>query len=160
VRDALVAAAARAATSWVWALPVVGETWDGWLNDIEGQHVRAEHLFAALDGAVGGAVEEGNVGGGTGMICHAFKGGIGTASRRGLAAPPELSHRHRARRGRAFCIGSRYRWRQPLFPFSRTPSRRSSANQGRHLRPIGALQGADHGVRPSRSASCATGIAV
>jgi D-aminopeptidase len=82
VRDAIVSAAAHEATSWVWSLPVVGETWDGWLNDIDGQHVRTEHLFAALGGAVGGAVEEGSVGGGTGMICHAFKGGIGTASRR------------------------------------------------------------------------------
>lgn len=62
-------------------LPVVGETWDGYLNDIYGFHVRQEHVFAALDAASGGAVEEGNVGGGTGMICHGFKGGIGTASR-------------------------------------------------------------------------------
>jgi len=83
VRDAIVAAAARAsATSEsAWSLPVVGETWDGWLNDVDGQHVRAEHLDAALDSAVGGPVTEGNVGGGTGMICHRFKGGIGTASR-------------------------------------------------------------------------------
>jgi L-aminopeptidase/D-esterase-like protein len=65
-----------------WALPVVGETWDGWLNDINGFHVRPEHAFQALDGARGGAVAEGNVGGGTGMICYEFKGGIGTASRR------------------------------------------------------------------------------
>jgi len=65
-----------------WALPVVGETWDGWLNDINGFHVRGEHAFRALDGARGGPVAEGNVGGGTGMICYEFKGGIGTASRR------------------------------------------------------------------------------
>ena len=64
-----------------WALPVVGETWDGVLNDINGMHVRAEHVFAALDAAAAGPVAEGNVGGGTGMICHEFKGGIGTASR-------------------------------------------------------------------------------
>lgn len=63
------------------ALPVVGETWDGRLNDIHGNHVREEHVFAALDGARSGAVAEGNVGGGTGMVCHRFKGGIGTSSR-------------------------------------------------------------------------------
>jgi L-aminopeptidase/D-esterase-like protein len=61
---------------------VVAETWDGRLNDINGFHVTAEHAIAALDGARGGAVPEGNVGGGTGMVCHGFKGGIGTASRR------------------------------------------------------------------------------
>ncbi|MBK6289774.1 MAG: P1 family peptidase [Gammaproteobacteria bacterium] len=64
-----------------WSLPVVGETWDGWLNDINGFHVHPEHARLALDGARGGAVAEGNVGGGTGMICYEFKGGIGTASR-------------------------------------------------------------------------------
>jgi len=64
-----------------WFLPVVGETWDGMLNDINGFHVKNEHVFAALDGARPGRVEEGNVGGGTGMICYRFKGGIGTASR-------------------------------------------------------------------------------
>jgi L-aminopeptidase/D-esterase-like protein len=66
----------------LWSLPVVGETYDGYLNDINGFHVREEHVFSALDGAGGGPVEEGNVGGGTGMICYEFKGGIGTASRR------------------------------------------------------------------------------
>jgi L-aminopeptidase/D-esterase-like protein len=65
-----------------WGLPVVAETWDGRLNDLNGFHVRPEHAIAALDGARGGAVTEGNVGGGTGMVCHGFKGGIGTASRR------------------------------------------------------------------------------
>ena len=65
-----------------WAsLPVVAETWDGRLNDIHGHHIRAQHVFAALDQAHSGRVEEGNVGGGTGMVCHGFKGGIGTASR-------------------------------------------------------------------------------
>ncbi|MBI1256175.1 MAG: S58 family peptidase [Chloroflexi bacterium] len=64
-----------------WALPVVAETYDGVLNDINGFHVKQEHVFAALDSAAGGAVTEGAVGGGTGMICHGFKGGIGTASR-------------------------------------------------------------------------------
>ncbi len=64
-----------------WSLPVVGETYDGTLNDINGFHVKPEHVFAALDAAAVGPVEEGNVGGGTGMICHGFKGGIGTSSR-------------------------------------------------------------------------------
>ncbi|HIG60725.1 MAG TPA: S58 family peptidase [Gammaproteobacteria bacterium] len=62
-------------------LPVVGETYDGFLNDINGFHVKAEHVFKALDGASAGKVAQGNVGGGTGMICHQFKGGIGSASR-------------------------------------------------------------------------------
>ncbi|MEW6265125.1 MAG: P1 family peptidase [Thermodesulfobacteriota bacterium] len=64
-----------------WSMPVVAETYDGYLNDINGQHVRKEHVFAALDGAASGPVAEGNVGGGTGMVCHEFKGGIGTSSR-------------------------------------------------------------------------------
>jgi D-aminopeptidase len=78
VRDALVAAAGRG--EFDWSLPVVGETWDGVLNDIDGFHVRREHVAAAL-GAAGEEVAEGSVGGGTGMICHGFKGGTGTASR-------------------------------------------------------------------------------
>jgi D-aminopeptidase len=69
-------------TGYWWSLPVVAETWDGWLNDINGFHVKPEHAFHAIDSAHGGAVEEGNVGGGTGMICNEFKGGIGTSSRR------------------------------------------------------------------------------
>jgi len=64
-----------------WTLPVVAETWDGELNDVNGFHVKPEHAWHALDTAHGGAVEEGNVGGGTGMICNEFKGGIGTSSR-------------------------------------------------------------------------------
>ena len=64
-----------------WSLPVVAETWDGWLNDINGFHVKPENAFHAIDSAHGGRVEEGNVGGGTGMICNEFKGGIGTSSR-------------------------------------------------------------------------------
>ncbi len=64
-----------------WSLPVVAETWDGWLNDINGFHVTSEDVFHALNAAAGGEVAEGNVGGGTGMICYGFKGGIGTASR-------------------------------------------------------------------------------
>jgi D-aminopeptidase len=83
VRDALVAhsVAGREDDRFAWALPVVGETWDGMLNDINGQHVRSEHVGEALAKASDGPVEEGAVGGGTGMICHGFKGGIGTASR-------------------------------------------------------------------------------
>ena len=65
-----------------WALPVVAETYDGMLNDVNGFHVKQEHVFAALDSASSGAVAEGVVGGGTGMICHGFKGGLGTASRK------------------------------------------------------------------------------
>jgi D-aminopeptidase len=67
-------------------LPVVAETWDGDLNDIFGFHVKREHVYAALSAATGGPVAEGNVGGGTGMQCLGFKGGIGTASRRIMAA--------------------------------------------------------------------------
>jgi D-aminopeptidase len=65
-----------------WSLPVVAETWDGWLNDINGFHVKPEHVFQAIESSHGGAVEEGAVGGGTGMICNGFKGGIGTSSRK------------------------------------------------------------------------------
>jgi D-aminopeptidase len=83
VRDALVSYEVRGhpQRGAFWSLPVVGETYDGALNDINGMHVQPEHLFAALDTAAGGPVPEGNVGGGTGMICHDFKGGTGTASR-------------------------------------------------------------------------------
>jgi D-aminopeptidase len=85
VRDAVISYAAR---RWgpkgyqeLWSLPVVAETWDGYLNDIYGMHVKAEHAFQAIDGAASGPVAEGNVGGGTGMVCYELKGGIGTASR-------------------------------------------------------------------------------
>jgi D-aminopeptidase len=64
-----------------WSLPVVAETWDGYLNDINGFHVKPEHAFMLSKAAPSGVVEEGNVGGGTGMICNEFKGGIGTSSR-------------------------------------------------------------------------------
>ena len=80
VRDAIVAAQDAAGVG-EWHLPVVGETYDGVLNDIPGMHVRAEHVHAALESAADGPVEEGAVGAGTGMISHGFKGGIGTASR-------------------------------------------------------------------------------
>jgi L-aminopeptidase/D-esterase-like protein len=65
-----------------WAMPVVAETYDGYLNDVNGLHVKPQNAFEALDTAASGAVTEGNVGGGTGMICFGFKGGIGTASRK------------------------------------------------------------------------------
>jgi D-aminopeptidase len=103
VRDALVAAevARRDARSSTWALPVAAETYDGALNDINGMHVRAEHVHAALTGASGGLVPEGNVGGGTGMICHEFKGGTGTASRivagRTVGALVQANHGDRER---------------------------------------------------------------
>lgn len=85
VRDVLVAADVRnmgERREVFWSLPVVGETYDGALNDVNGFHITADHVYSALDGAAGGPVAEGNVGGGTGMICHDFKGGTGTASRR------------------------------------------------------------------------------
>ena len=83
VRDAVIAWQLRQGpTAQPWSLPVVAETWDGFLNDINGFHVKERHAFEALDAARPGPVVEGNVGGGTGMVCHEFKGGIGTASRR------------------------------------------------------------------------------
>lgn len=82
VRDAVIDWMRVSDPTFLWALPVVAETYDGRLNDINGFHVKPEHVFAALDGARGGPVEQGAVGGGTGMICHGFKGGIGSASRR------------------------------------------------------------------------------
>lgn len=89
VRDAVIAWMHRRGffdplpgTDSFWLMPVVAETYDGSLNDINGFHIKPEHVFAALDEATSGPVPEGSVGGGTGMICHGFKGGIGTASRR------------------------------------------------------------------------------
>jgi D-aminopeptidase len=85
VRDAVIAWKVNHGTpdmeGYWWSLPVVAETWDGYLNDINGFHVHPEDAFHALDVAHSGPVEEGNVGGGTGMICNEFKGGIGTSSR-------------------------------------------------------------------------------
>jgi len=85
VRDAVIAERVRSGVAdtsgYWWSLPVVAETWDGELNDINGFHVRPEHVSQALANASSGPVAEGNVGGGTGMICHEFKCGIGTASR-------------------------------------------------------------------------------
>jgi len=82
VRDAVIAWGLKHGVSHQdWSLPVVAETWDGWLNDINGFHVKPEDVFAALDSARSGPVPEGNTGGGTGMVCYGFKGGTGTASR-------------------------------------------------------------------------------
>jgi D-aminopeptidase len=81
VRDATIGWMRRHRPGFLWTLPVVAETYDGVLNDAEGFHVRSEHVLAALDGASSGPVREGNVGGGTGMNCHGFKGGTGTSSR-------------------------------------------------------------------------------
>jgi len=85
VRDAVIAWRVKKASpdqnGYDWSLPIVAETYDGDLNDINGFHVKPEHAWRALDTAHGGPVEEGNVGGGTGMICNEFKGGIGTSSR-------------------------------------------------------------------------------
>ena len=81
VRDATIEWMRRHRPGFLWTLPVVAETYDGVLNDAEGFHVKPEHVLAALDGAAAGPVREGNVGGGTGMSCHGFKGGTGTASR-------------------------------------------------------------------------------
>ncbi|MGE5726669.1 MAG: P1 family peptidase [Acidobacteriota bacterium] len=86
VRDAVIAWRVKHGqpkeSEYWWSLPVVAETWDGWLNDTNGFHVHPEDVFHAIDSARGGPAPEGNVGGGTGMICYEFKGGIGTASRR------------------------------------------------------------------------------
>ncbi|HUH13299.1 MAG TPA: sodium/solute symporter [Longimicrobiales bacterium] len=82
VRDAAIRWFVEHRPGFMWALPVVAETWDGVMNDINGFHVRPEHVFEALAAAAGGPVTEGAVGGGTGMSCNGFKGGIGTASRR------------------------------------------------------------------------------
>jgi L-aminopeptidase/D-esterase-like protein len=81
VRDAVIDWMKQRDPSFLWALPVVAETYDGSLNDINGFHVKPEHAFAALEGARGGPVQQGALGGGTGMRCHGFKGGIGSASR-------------------------------------------------------------------------------
>jgi D-aminopeptidase len=80
-RDAIIAYGAKIGVPLAWHLPVAAETYDGWLNEIERFAVKEEHVFAAIESATAGPVQEGCAGGGTGMICHEFKGGIGTASR-------------------------------------------------------------------------------
>ena len=82
VHDAVIDWVVRNGREFAWSLPVVAETWDGGMNDINGFHVKKEHALAAIEGARSGRVPEGNVGGGTGMTCHQFKGGTGTSSRR------------------------------------------------------------------------------
>ncbi len=82
VHEAVIDWAVNRGRDFAWSLPVVAETWDGSLNDINGFHVTKAHALAALSAAKGGPVAEGNVGGGTGMICHQFKAGTGTSSRR------------------------------------------------------------------------------
>lgn len=100
VRDAIVAWQHERGLG-AWHLPVVGETYDGRLNEIEGMHVTREHVFAALEAADAGPVAEGCVGGGTGMICHGFKGGIGTSSRlTGLGTVGVLVQANHGRRSR------------------------------------------------------------
>jgi D-aminopeptidase len=89
-------------TGYWWSLPVVAETWDGWLNDINGFHVNPEDVWHALDNAHGGALEEGSVGGGTGMICYEFKGGNGTASRK-VDMRPQGAGKNAA--GQSFIVG-------------------------------------------------------
>ena len=81
VRDALVAHSVRLGYTHSFLLPVVAETFDGWLNDINAFHLTQKDAIAAVEAAQSGPVAEGNVGGGTGMICHDFKGGIGSSSR-------------------------------------------------------------------------------
>jgi D-aminopeptidase len=86
VRDAIIQwQVEHAALFQRWSCPIVAETADGWLNDMNGFHVKPEHVVQALDSAASGAIQEGNVGGGTGMICYEFKGGTGTAS---CSVPP------------------------------------------------------------------------
>src|SRR5437588_2192657 len=97
-RDAVIAwrvkHGAADSTGYWWSLPVVAETWDGWLNDINGFHVKPEDVWHALDTAHGGPLQEGSVGGGTGMICYEFKGGNGTASRKiDIRAPKDTPPR-------------------------------------------------------------------
>lgn len=122
VRDAVIAervkdGAADASGYW-WSLPVVAETWDGHLNDINGFHVKPEHVAQALRDARGRAVAEGNVGGGTGMICHEFKCGIGTASRKVVES------------GQAYTVGALVQANYGV----RDPLRIAGVPVGQHLR--------------------------
>jgi D-aminopeptidase len=98
VRDAI---AAASADEDAWSLPVVGETFDGFLNDIRGQHVTAEHAHAALEGAHDGKVEEGSVGGGTGMVCHELKEASGRLRARWMGMSSAFSFRRTTAGARA-----------------------------------------------------------
>lgn len=111
VRDATIAYRVRQgepdSSGYWWSLPVVAETWDGYLNDINGFHVKEKHVFEALSGAAGGPVPEGSVGAGTGMICYEFKGGIGTASRRvSLRRRPGGASRPSPSEDREYTVGA------------------------------------------------------
>ena len=156
VRDALVAHSVRGRDDddLSWALPVVGETWDGLLNDINGFHVRPEHVDEALAKASGGPVEEGAVGGGTGMICHGFKGGIGTASRV-IARGARRLHGRRARAG------------QPRLARAADRGGRAGRARDRERRRAGSLRGPagerggrglDHRDRRHRRAAAAAPV--
>src|SRR5437588_1068310 len=91
------------AQGFAWSLPVVAETWDGWLNDVDGFHVKPEHVAHAIETAQGGSIEEGSVGGGTGMICYEFKGGMGTSSR--IAPVAAVSDRRSDSSPRSYTVG-------------------------------------------------------
>jgi D-aminopeptidase len=139
VRDALVAASVEGDDA-TWSLPVVGETFDGLLNDINGFHVRAEHLNEALAAAHDGPVEEGAVGGGTGMVCHEFKGGIGTASRIiaaevGGFTVGALVQANYGKRGWLRIDGVRV---GEAIPASEVPSPYDQYEEGRSLPPAGS----------------------
>lgn len=106
VRDALAAYILEQRGTGGWALPIAAETFDGMLNDIGAAHVQRAHVFAALAAAQGGPVPEGNVGGGTGMICHGFKGGIGTSSRIATTAQGNVTV--------GVLVQANYGWREDL----------------------------------------------
>ncbi len=137
-----------------WLLPVAAETWDGYLNDINGGHVTEEHAVAALEAAASGPIEEGSVGGGTGMCCYEFKGGTGTASRIveyggttytvGVLVQANFGHRERAG-DRRHADGRDARRRQPDGRVGRRPARRRLGDRDRRHRraaPARAVQGA------------------
>jgi D-aminopeptidase len=145
VRDAI---AAESADDDAWSLPVVGETYDGYLNDARGQHVTAAHARGALTNASSGPVVEGNVGGGTGMICHGFKGGIGTASRvvdgMTVGVLVQANHGRRTRfRVNGVPVGERIGERIPT-PAAQPPVRESGPGEGargnREVPPAGSTE--------------------
>ena len=120
-----------------WCLPVVAETYDGTLNDINGMHVTTEHVLEALDSATSGPVREGSVGGGTGMICHEFKGGIGTASRRlpeDGAAGRSVPWCRRTMDAAGCCASTGSRWARP--EHERIPSPYEGARRHNRRGPV------------------------
>lgn len=137
VHGATIAWGRKHVTFW-FSLPVVAETYDGSLNDIQGQHVEPRHVWAALNSASTGAVAEGNVGGGTGMICHDFKGGIGTSSRKlgkengGYTVGVLVQANHGSRKDLRIAgvpVGAEI---SDLMPGARTPTQPSPVSQGRN----------------------------